>query len=59
MTSQAYNVFYYKFELQGCWCSCDCDCSPLILVEKSVVKLWASDVAILGDKRNNIYEEGN
>ena len=45
--------FYCKFERQGRWCFCDCVSSPLILVEKSVVKqqYW-------GDK-NNIHEEWN
>ena len=33
---------------EGCWCSCDSVSSPLILVKKSVVKLQASEAAILG-----------
>ena len=30
---------------------------PLILVEKSVVKLQALEATILGDMKNNIHEE--
>ena len=52
MTSQECNnndvlCFCYKLKRQGYWCSCDCVSPPLILVVKSVVKIQASQAAIL------------
>ena len=63
MTSQAYNnndvlLFLLQIWKAGMLFLWLCFL-PLILLEKSVVKLRVSEAAILGDKKNNIHEERN